>query len=149
MPPLGEYFFHSFENFFLNRLVFDLDRRRKLCQQILLLARQFRRNGDVDRDVKIASSRPASFRNPSSLDAKLRTGLRSCGYGQLLIFAVNGGNGELRAERRLRIGDRNMAEEIMFTSLEKLVLLNAQHDVQISSRTAVSAGIAFSAHAQL
>src|SRR5262249_12962689 len=55
-PPSGEYFFHSFEHFFLNRLVFDLDRRRKLGQQFLLFARQFRWNSDVDRNVKIASS---------------------------------------------------------------------------------------------
>lgn len=149
MPPSGEYFFHSFENFFLNRLVFDFERRRQLRHQILLLACQLRRHDHINRDVKIASSGSASFRNASSFDAKLRTGLRARWDAQLLVFTIDGGNRKLRAERGLRKGDRNVAKQIMLAALEKLVLLNAQHDVKVSGRTAVSAGIAFSGDSQL
>ena len=59
------------------------------------------------------------------------------------------GNHDLRAERRLRERNRNMAVQIVLAPLEEFVVLNVQHNVKITRRTALSAGIALSGYSQL
>ena len=54
----------------------------------------------------------------------------------------------MRAESRLRKRYRYVAIQVVLSPFEEFVVLNDQHDIQISGRTAFCAGIAFSGDAQ-
>ena len=57
--------------------------------------------------------------------------------------AVDAGNLELRAQRRLRKADGNHAVQVVAVALEEIVRPDGEHDVQIALGTAGAARIAF------
>src|SRR5262245_38975748 len=146
---LRKYFFDPLEDLLLDRLVFDLKRRTELRQQILLLPRKLRRNDNIHCHIEITTSRAAALGNAASFYAVCRTRLCSRRNVQFLVFAFKRRNGEMRPKGGLRKGNRNMAVEIVITSFKELVLLHVEHDVKITWRATLAAGVTLRRYSQL
>src|SRR5437879_852805 len=68
--PSTKDFFYALQNLFLYGLVFSVNGRGKLSQQVLLLARQLVWNDDIERHEEIPASRPTALGNTASFDAE-------------------------------------------------------------------------------
>src|SRR5207237_1152847 len=100
-------------------------------------------NNDIQGNEKITASRTATFGNAAALDPEYRASLRSGGNVQFFLFAFESRNHDLRAKSGLREADGNIAVQIRFAPLEKLVFLYIQDNVEITCGTTRAAGITF------
>src|SRR6185437_1841303 len=97
-------------------------------------------------DVEIAFA-AVGIGQAFALFAKEGARLGALGNGKSLI-SVESGNANLRAERRLRHGDGNIAVEVRAAPFEKRMLLYFDEGVQIPGGAAIRAGFAFAGNAQ-
>ena len=65
------------------------------------------------------------------------------------FFAVQGGDGELVAQRGLGDVDRHLEQQVVALALEEAVRLDVQHHVQMAGDAAARGGLALAVQAQL
>ena len=119
----------------------------QLQQQLALFVGHFLRDFDVDFDEQIARSAAAWVGHAAATFAKDLAGVRA-GRNVLLLFAVERWDFDLRAKRRLRVGDRDVTDQILAVPFKEVVFSDVDLDVQIAARSAVRAGFTFASQAE-
>src|SRR5690606_8191344 len=100
-------------------------------EQFFLSRRQVRRRSDEHTDVLIATPIAAKIANPLAFQHEHLTRLCSPRHGEGAL-TVKGGDLNIRPKRRLGEGDRDFTDDVIILTLEKLVGLYMNEDVQVA-----------------
>ena len=100
-------------------------------------------------DLQVAAAVFAQERDAFAADADDAAALGAGGDFQGDLFAVEGGNGELVAERGLGDVDGHLEQQVVALALEEAVRLDVQHDVQMAGYAAARGGLALAVQPQL
>src|SRR6185503_20102988 len=123
-------------------------RRGELLEQFPLLLGRLLRCHDLDGDEQVAA-RPAGDDVRHAAPAQPEGGAALCALGHLeRLLAFERGNGDLAAERRRRIGQRDFAVQIVAVAVKERMVLHVDDDVEIAGRAAAAARFALAAQAQ-
>src|ERR1039458_2601684 len=139
--PLLKDAFHLVEQRAADGLVLHRGGSLQLLQQFALPLGEFRRRLHFDLYVQIAAPMAVEHRHTFVLYPKRGPGLGALGNFQDM-FAIERGDGNLRAQRRLRERNWNGAIQVFAFTLEERMFLGVQHDVEITGRSAVKTGLA-------
>ena len=114
----------------------------KLTKMLGLLLGQTVRNFDNHTYQLIAPASATDVREAFSLQAEDL--VRLCPSWDLHFdLAVEGGNVNLRTECRMDESDRSITQNFCALALEKVMVHDLDHDIQIARRSTVLAGFAF------
>src|ERR1035441_1354774 len=139
--PLLKDAFHLVQQRAADRLVLHRGCSLQLLQQFALPLGEFRRRLHFDLYMQIAAPMAVEHRHTFVLYPKRGPGLGALGNFQDM-FAIERGDGNLRAQRRLRERNWNGAIQVFAFTLEERMLLGVQYDVEIAGRSAVKTGLA-------
>src|SRR3989440_1966928 len=106
----------------------------ELLQQRALLRRQLGGRPHVHAHVEIAAPALAHARQPLATQPVHGAGLRA-GLQLQRRRPVRSGHAQLRAQRRLREGQRQIVDEVVTLTLEARVLGDVEHGDQVTGRT--------------
>lgn len=140
---MREYVLHLAEEGSALRLVFHLRDALQFLQEFALSLGEFRWRLHPHFDEQVAFAVPVQHRN--AFAAQLQDGPRLRAFRDLEgLLAIEGWDLDLRADRRLRERNRNYTIQVIALAIKEGVLLDPEHNVQISRRPAMDAGFSHS-----
>ena len=111
-------------------------------EQLALALGELGRDGDLDEHVQVAARpRPAQVRDALAAEPDLGLGLGP-GLDLDILLTVDGGHGDVRAQRRLGDGDTSLIEELGALALEGRVRRDVDRHVEAAGLTAAWSDLA-------
>src|SRR6185503_5871169 len=145
--PSAEHGLHLVEEALRHRVNVLARERRELLEQLSLSRRQLLRRLDDDAHELVAGAVAVQIRHAAA--AQTEHLARLCPGRYLhLEAAVERRDLDLGAERGLGDADRHLAHEVRALAREDRMLLDVEHDVEVTRRPAVIAGLALAAELQ-
>ena len=136
--------FHFVEPALLVRHYVGLLQRGQLTEDCFVFGIQLFRDDELDFEVEIPGPSAARIGHPFSSETYDFTGL--CSRGQFDIgFSLQKGDFYFGAQRRLRVADRNLADQVDTFTLEDRVGTHMNVDVQVTTWSAVRSRLALAA----
>ena len=120
----------------------------KFSEQFFMLGTDFLGNHHLDFNVQVSCPSATRIAQPLSRKPEDLSGLRPSGYFQLL-FALNQGDFNSRAEGCLSVAHGNLTQEVRAFTMKYGVLGDFNFHVEIAGRTTPLPGFAFSPQAEM
>src|ERR1022692_541928 len=139
--PLLKHVLHLVQQRAADRLVLHRGGALQLLQEFALPLAELRRRMHFYFDVQIAPAMSVEHRHAFVLHPERGPGLRALGNFHD-TFAIERGNRDLGAQRRLREGNWHGAIQVLAFTLEEGVLPGVQHDIEVAGRSTVNARLA-------
>src|SRR5581483_12123617 len=140
-PPLPEHRLHLLEKGLRQRVHLLAREAGELLEQLALTGGELAGRLDEDPDDLVTAPVPVELGNAAALQTERLSRLRAGGYLHLRR-AVERGHVDLRAERRLREAQRDVAHDVGPRALEERMLLDVEDDVEVARRAGVQPGLA-------